>query len=310
MPFPAIPGALQIRFLKTPCRWLPEVATLLLLLVLSSCVSPKKPARKYRLPAELNEASGLVIEAAKSTFFLHNDSGDGPFLYAFDPGSGQVQAQELAAQATDWESLARDADGRFYVADTGNNAGKRLSQSIYRFDPTVNSVDTITFNYPGQTGGGRLETGNYDCEAIIHTGSELHLFTKALPGRRKAYWAYHFKLPDTAGNYEAELVDSLYLPRRVITGAALDTATGELFLIAYNYQRLLGFLPFVATSLISLSDYPEGRFFSGRQRRRNVSWGAPVQYEAVAVYDERYLYIATERTVAHRPGLRRLRRRR
>lgn len=286
------------------------MATWLLFLLLSSCVSPKKPPRKYQLPAELSEASGLVIDTAQRTFFLHNDSGDGPFLYGFTPENQQIRVQVLSAGAIDWESLARDSAGRFYVADTGNNAGKRSQQAIYRYDPEVNSVDSITFTYPGQDGGGRLAEGNYDCEAIIHADNELHLFTKARPGRRKAYWAYHFKLPDTPGDYEAELIDSLYLPRRVITGAALDPVTNELFLITYNYQRLLGFLPFVATSLIRLRDYPKGRFLRGVQHRRNVSWGAPVQYEAVAVYDARYLYIATERTIAHRPGLRRLSRKR
>ncbi|PHI21404.1 hypothetical protein CEQ90_03125 [Lewinellaceae bacterium SD302] len=277
---------------------------------LCSCASPNLPPRKMKLPAELSEASGLVINRDSNIFYLHNDSGDGPNLYAFNPEASQTTTTALPAAAADWESLARDENGHFYIADTGNNRGLRQEQTIYRYAPLTGQVDTINFTYPDQDGGGRLSIGNYDCEALIHSPEDgkLHLFTKALPGRRKAYWAYHFSLPDAAGTYVAELIDSLYLPRRVITGAALDKERNELALVTYNYQRILGIIPFVSSSLIVIRDYPASQYFRGRAERRNLSWAKPVQYEAIDFYNEEFIYIATERTILRRQGLRRIRR--
>lgn len=280
---------------------------LLLVISIATCAAPKKPKRLIKLPISLEEASGLSIQNDTS-FYLHNDSGDGPFLYAFNPANNDIKPLRIPAQAKDWEDLTCDEVGHFYIADTGNNAGKRLRQVIYRYDATSAQSDSIVFTYPQQNGSGRLVRGNYDCEAIVFANNQLHLFTKALAGRRKSYWAYHFRLPAEPGKYEAELVDSLYLPRRVITAACLDSERQELVLTAYNYKRVFGFFPAVASSLISITDYPEGRFFEGKIERRNLSWAVPTQYEAVDFYDDRYLYIATERTKMKKQGLRRVRR--
>ncbi|MEL6141615.1 MAG: hypothetical protein AAFU67_08350, partial [Bacteroidota bacterium] len=142
----------------------------------------------------------------------------------------------------------------------------------------------------------RQSPGNYDCEAVIYFHNHLHLFTKAIPGRRKQYWSYHFRLPADPGEYVAELVDSFYFARRTITGASFDRARKELVLISYNYKKWLGIFPVVASSLMQLTGFPEDRFFQGKLMRRNVSWGLPVQYEAIAYFDDRYLYIVTEKT--------------
>lgn len=273
-----------------------------------ACGVSQKPPRQIPLPLALQEASGLVIESP-SRFWLHNDSGDGPNLYSFNPDTRALDTLRLAAGAGDWEDITADTSGHLYVADTGNNLGIRLRQRIYRHNRWTGKIDTITFVYPNQDGQGRIYPGNYDCEAIVHYRDSLHLFTKAIPGRRKAYWAYHFRLPARPGRYRAELVDSLYLPRRTITAATLDTQRNELILTAYNYKRWLGFFPAMAASLITITDYPDGHFFRGQVRRRNLSWAVPTQFEAIDIYDKNYVYIATERTILKRQSLHRKRRR-
>ena len=37
-----------------------------------------------KLPTVANESSGLARDGASNSFWTHNDSGDGPFIFAFD----------------------------------------------------------------------------------------------------------------------------------------------------------------------------------------------------------------------------------
>ncbi|MEM6771206.1 MAG: hypothetical protein AAF597_11535 [Bacteroidota bacterium] len=261
-------------------------------ILLTACAA--YPPKTIRLPQAIVEASGLAIQ--DSVFTWHNDSGDGPQLYQTTPDGYLIGKIKLSAQARDYEDLARDPVGRYYVGDFGNNAGKNTQQTIYRFDPNTGVTDSIRYHYPGQKGEGRDQPGNYDCEAMVYQSGYLHLFTKDQLFGKGRFYTKHFRLPATPGNYEAELVDSLYLPRRVVTAAAVDSVRGELVLTAYNFKMLLGFWPSGAASLITITDYPEGRFLRGNVRRRNLSWFIPTQFEAVDFYDERWLYVASEGT--------------
>lgn len=255
------------------------------------------PPRKIKLPPALNEVSGLVVRPEKKDFILHNDSGDDPILYGVSVAREPVVERiSLAANAADWEDICQDPEGRIYVGDFGNNFGRRKRQVIYRYDPREAGVDSVVFVYPGQKGEGRNERNDFDCEAMVWHGDSLHLFTKAIPGRKRQYWSYHFQLATQGGVQTATLVDSIYLPRRTVTGASIDRETGEMVLVAYNFKRWLGFLPVVASSVMTFRNYPGSRFFAGQQKRRNLSWGKPIQYESVAVFNDQYWYVGTEKT--------------
>ena len=279
--------------LNPPGTRVRALAPLCCLLLLLACGSPDAP-RKFRLPARVNEASGLVIDGEEMIW--HNDSGDGPYLYTTDRAGHLLRTDTLHARAVDYEDIAMDTTGLLYVGDFGNNTGRRTFQTIYTYDRATRATDSITFTYPGQDGGGRSVRGNYDCEAMVVDAGYVHLFTKDVLSGDRPFYIYHFRLPARPGTHVAEAVDSLYLPRRVVTGAALDRATGTLYLVAYNYRRLLGLLPSSAASVITLRDYPGDRFFSGTLRRRNLAWAIPTQHEAIAVYDADYLYVGAEAT--------------
>jgi hypothetical protein len=258
---------------------------------LTACTSAAPP-KTIRLPAALTEASGLSISGTDFTW--HNDSGDGPKVYTTDQHGAIIRQQALAAGAVDYEDIARDASGN--LGDFGNNTGKRTTMQIYRYQLAAGITDTIDFTYPGQDGRGRDFSGNYNCEAMVYYDGQLHLFTKDQLFGKGRYYTYHYRLPAVPGTYVAELVDSLYLPRRVVTAAALDAERGELVLTAYNFKILAGFWPSGAASLITLTDYPAGRFLQGTVKRRNLSWFIPTQFEAVDFYDERWLYVGSEGT--------------
>ena len=301
--------------------YLPSTLLLTLLLPFTNCTrltfgSPtpndvaKRPAelpKTIRLPRQLNEASGLSIH--NNRFYWHNDSGDGPYLYVTDRHGGLQRIDTLTAGASDWEDMTTDPAGHFYLGDFGNNRGRRTHEAIYRYHPATQATDTILFHYPNQDGGGREQPGNHNCEAMVFQGSYLHLFTKDKLGKGSNYYTYHYRLPARPGDYEAELVDSLYLPRRVVTAAALDTVRKQLVFTAYNFNNTLGFIPNGSASLYTINNYPEGRFLRGKLSKERISWGLPTQFEAVDFYDENWLYIASEATVARPRAVAKLRRR-
>lgn len=262
----------------------------LLAITMTACAP--RPPKTIRLPPALAEASGLVITGDQ--FWWHNDSGDGPFLYRTNAEGQVVRQDSISRRAIDFEDVCHDDAGHFYVGDFGNNLGRRTALAIYRYDTSGQSTDTIHFTYPGQDGSGILSPGNYNCEAMVYANDYLHLFTKDVLFGERRWMTHHYRLPARPGKYVAELVDSLRIPRRVVTAAALDRDRGELVLTAYTFQRALGFLPSGSASLITIKEFPEGRFLRGQLKRRNLSWTWPTQFEAIDFYDERWLYVASE----------------
>jgi len=87
---------------------------------------------------DVTEASGLVVSKCQpNVFWTHNDSGDGPFIYAFGPTGDNLGTWKVdAAQNIDWEDIAerREPDGtcRLYIGEIGDNSVKRSVHSVYR----------------------------------------------------------------------------------------------------------------------------------------------------------------------------------
>ena len=68
----------------------------------------------------IRESSGVVASRKNpGLFWTHNDSGDGPFVYAFDrAGRGRGTFRVEGAKALDWEDIAAGAGpeaGRAYL---------------------------------------------------------------------------------------------------------------------------------------------------------------------------------------------------
>ncbi len=155
---------------------------------------------------DITEASGLVASwantgnGADGAWWVHNDSGDEPRIFAVDVAGRLLATVELlGAEARDWEDVAvapPAAPGgapQLYVGDIGNNqmrlsdTSDRRSVRIYRLDePTVPTappadgadvpaltakVTSFTLRYPD---------GPHDAEAMVvdPVTGELYLVTK------------------------------------------------------------------------------------------------------------------------------------
>ena len=110
--------------------------------VVSQSSSSDKLERKsgglYKFPEEISESSGIAVSRINpNVYWTHNDSGDGPVLYAVEPSIGIVsRIYLLDVEAYDWEDMAishcPDSDKYcLYVADIGDNLSIRDSVQVH-----------------------------------------------------------------------------------------------------------------------------------------------------------------------------------
>jgi hypothetical protein len=77
--------------------------------------------------SRITESSGLVASRLhKGVYWTHNDSGDGPYIYAVDSATGKTVARVTMrgiGTARDVEAISIGPDGDLYVGDIGDNLG-------------------------------------------------------------------------------------------------------------------------------------------------------------------------------------------
>jgi hypothetical protein len=87
------------------------------------------------------ESSGLAASHRHpGVYWTHNDSGDGPFVYAVDAATGRTLAKVTlrGVSARDCEAISIGPDGDIYLGDIGDNIGSWPQVWIYRFpEPRV-----------------------------------------------------------------------------------------------------------------------------------------------------------------------------
>ncbi len=129
----------------------------------------------------ISESSGLV--ASRSTpgaYWTHNDSGDGPFIYAFDRrGDSFGVFRVTGAEARDWEDIAAGPGPQanksyLYIGDIGDNDEKRDEIVIYRVPEPKLTAATRKFTKarPGSTEPAeairlKYPDGKHDAEALL-----------------------------------------------------------------------------------------------------------------------------------------------
>ena len=153
----------------------------------------------------IKESSGIV--ASRTTpglYWTHNDSGDGPFVYAFDErGRSRGVWKVNGAKARDWEAIAagpgpESTKNYLYIGDIGDNGERRAEIIVYRVpEPTIASGDEqSTKRKPLSTQSTeiirlRYPDGPHDAEALMvhpHSG-HIYVVTKQVFGDPHIYEA-------------------------------------------------------------------------------------------------------------------------
>ncbi|MFD3676356.1 WD40 repeat domain-containing protein [Streptomyces sp. NPDC058613] len=106
----------------------------------------------------IKESSGLAASRAHpGVYWTHNDSDDGPYVYAVDSATGRTVARLTLTgigKPRDVEAISLGPDGQLYVGDVGDNLGGSWDHVwIYRFpeprelrDATVRAEQfTVTY---------------------------------------------------------------------------------------------------------------------------------------------------------------------
>ena len=151
----------------------------------------------------IKESSGIVASRQNpGIHWTHNDSGDGPFIYAFDRTGKSAGVWRVAgATADDWEDIATgpgpDGSGNYlYVGDIGDNGRNRDEVIVYRFpEPKILPEDANSTSASPQTTEPaeplllRYQDGKHNAEALLvhpQTG-DLYLVTKKQDGAAGVY---------------------------------------------------------------------------------------------------------------------------
>lgn len=243
-----------------------------------------------QLPAALPENSGLQYYG-NGLLWAHNDSGHQPMIYQIDT-TGKINQFKRVTNATnlDWEDLAKDDDGNLYIGDFGNNNNNRKSFQIYKISNPENiekdriSAEVIRYVYPDQKDfPPSKEDLNFDVEAMLALNESLYLFTK---NRTVPYSGYVklYKLPNMAGEYTAELVDSLLLDNNTmpidwITGADISPDKKKIVLLSSHKVWLI-------------QDFLEDNFFKGKIT--TIQLPHITQKEAITFINNHEVYISDE----------------
>lgn len=283
-----------------------EIYSIACFLIVVTTIISAQP-RKFVLPSELKEVSGLHIDNEKKFWWL-TDSGTLPKLYITDNQGCPLESRNLSPiKNIDWEELSADDQGNIYIFDAGNNRNQRRDLKIYIYQATTGKIDSILFQYPDQTAfPPSAASANFDLEGAFWHNDSLHLFSKNnLRGGN--YVTKHYVLPAQAGEYTAILRDSLLLKKRVVTAAAISPDGKTVALLAYNFKRWLGFIPVSGASVFLFSDFENSNFLKGKRKKIGTkSFILATQFESLDWLNNEELYIASEQTVFIRPKAKRI----
>ena len=188
------------------------LSSILILVLLAQSYAPPTNITTIRNQS-VTESSGLVASRTlPGAYWTHNDSGDGPFIYAFDTrGNSLATFRVTGANARDWEDISIGPGPQpnrtyLYIGDIGDNSEARPDIVVYRVaEPdlrtankgsskaqplTTERAQAIRLKYPD---------GKHDAETLlVHpTTGNIYIMTKVAFANSVVYVA---AAPFTAGN--------------------------------------------------------------------------------------------------------------
>jgi hypothetical protein len=242
------------------------------------------------------ELSGIVrSHSDKNVFWIHNDSGDKPRVFAIDSlghfyESARYRNHEgitiAGATNVDWEDITMDNKGNLVVEDAGNNGNDRKDLVLYVLpEPSPLASNTtvmkkIFFKYPDQKAFPDKKDFNYDSEAIFFADNHFHILSKD----RSDTFTRLYRM-DSEKSEEVNtltLVDKFNVGGKVTAADASDDGN-RIVVITYHAIWM-----FERTS-------PSSSYFKGH------IWWLPVkapQIEAVCFKDPKTLWLLDENTAA------------
>ncbi len=145
------------------------------------------------------EASGIVRSRRyPGIFWVHNDSGNPPAIFAIHRDGTIVREFRLAVPNVDWEDITADDHGHLFVGDIGNNGGMLSIRAIHRIDepdpgkaagPPLRPSSSVFYVFP--------RADRFDAESLIlePNGSSVIVIAKRFDGRETDLFAFPLNAP-------------------------------------------------------------------------------------------------------------------
>lgn len=211
--------------------------------------------------SELTESSGVAISRhAGDIVWTHNDSGDGPRLFAFQTDDGSLLAEATLNQvkAIDWEDMCSfERNGQAYLAvgDVGDNARRRKSVTVYVFpEPKLKRPTQLDNAEPNQNAErnqnvepNQIEEirvtefltiqltyahGPADCESLAYDPRRQELLLCTKEGLRSRLYRVPFDLEQTHQSVQAQAEQAVGLP--LVTAADISSDGQYLIMATYG----------------------------------------------------------------------------
>jgi|TARA_Y100000994_G_scaffold111545_1_gene91704 hypothetical protein len=193
------------------------------------------------LPKELSETSGLFCDV--DGMYSLNDSGNAPIIYRINYQGEIIERTRLPLTNKDWEAITADASS-FYIADVGNNKGKREQVEIHKVNRSnVNDFTTITLKYEGNDASNNIPYAHdFDSEAMVKHGDDLLLFSKSWKtGITHVYKVNEGEIEQTISTFAS--IDGL---PGVVTGVDFDQHQNKFVITGYKSDPFGNFSTFMA----------------------------------------------------------------
>jgi hypothetical protein len=192
------------------------------------------------------EASGIVKSRRHpGIFWVHNDSGNAPLLFAVRSDGRIVRRFRLAIPNLDWEDIATDDQGHLYLGDIGNNSGLLRVRTIYQLDEPdpslpedrdrdvpLTAVGTMTYALP--------PSNRFDAEGLVYDRGTAIVVAKYLDGREAELFAVagHPRPSPAAGASPVRSIGKLPGFTEPVTGADLSEDGTLLAVCSYVVTRV------------------------------------------------------------------------
>lgn len=193
------------------------------------------------LPEELSETSGLFCEV--EGMYSLNDSGNAPVIYRINYQGDITERTRLPLTNRDWEAITADSTS-FYIADVGNNKGKREKVEVHKVSRrNTNDITTFTLKYAGNNASSNIPYAHdFDSEAMVKYGNELLLFSKSWrTGITHVYKVNEGEIEQTISPFAS--IEGL---PGVVTGVDFDRHQGKFVITGYKSDPFGNFATFIA----------------------------------------------------------------
>ncbi len=193
------------------------------------------------------EASGIVKSRRfPGIFWVHNDSGNAPLLFAVRSDGKIVRRFRLAIPNLDWEDIAIDDRGHLYLGDIGNNTGLLRTRIIYRIDEPDPSSPEVPADRPlaaaSAVSYALPRSNRFDAEGLFYDRKTATLVTKYLDGREAELFAVPMDAPSPPTSRPVPVairsMDRLPDFTEPATGASLSEDGTRLAVCSYAVTRV------------------------------------------------------------------------